>query len=406
MQKMKRTDINLDKRRQVMSRSIKLGHCVCNPKLPCPCPLFKEKDTCMCAGEHVPEEVAPAAVRLTEYVRSAGCSGKISQKDLHAVLSRLPKIDDPRVLVGLSTGDDAGVFELTPDLLLVQTVDVFTPVVDDPFTFGQIAACNSLSDVYAMGGRPLTALSIVGFPIHILPGEVLSEILRGGMSVLQEAGAALVGGHSLDDEEIKAGFAVTGLVARDRLTANRGAQPGDELILTKPLGTGIITLATQLGRASDAARAAAVASMTTLNKAAAEIMARHGARACTDVTGFGLLGHLARMVCESGVTAEIHADMLPLFPEVLEYADAGFFSGANERNAEYSAAITEIAADVPAPLRALLYDAQTSGGLLIALPADRADDAWAEMHKAGLRQAAIIGRVTAKSGGRIRVVAA
>ena len=400
---MTRSDINLEKRRQVMGRSIKLGHCVCNPKLPCPCPTFKEKDTCLCAGEHVPADPAAPAVRLTDYVRSAGCSGKISQRELHAVLSRLPPVTDPRVLVGLSTGDDAGVYELTPDLLLVQTVDVFTPVVDDPFTFGRIAACNSLSDVYAMGGRPLTALSMVGFPIHKLPGEALSEILRGGMAVLQEAGAALLGGHSLDDEEIKAGFAVTGLVQRDKLASNSGAKPGDALILTKPLGTGIITLATQLGRASEAARAAAVDSMTTLNKSAAEIMARHGAHACTDVTGFGLLGHLARMVKESGVTAEIHAGALPLLPDVLELAAAGIFSGANERNAEYSASITEVAADVQAPLRALLYDAQTSGGLLIALPAGQADAALAVMRTAGLAQAARIGLVTEASKGRIRV---
>ncbi|HOW96587.1 MAG TPA: selenide, water dikinase SelD [Kiritimatiellia bacterium] len=400
---MTRSDINAEKRRQVMGRSIKLGHCVCNPKLPCPCPTFKEKDTCLCAGEHVPADPAAPAARLTEHVRSAGCSGKISQKDLHAVLSRLPKIDDPRVLVGLSTGDDAGVYELTPDLLLVQTVDVFTPVVDDPFTFGRIAACNSLSDVYAMGGRPLTALSIVGFPIHVLPGTALSEILRGGMSVLQEAGATLLGGHSLDDEEVKAGFAVTGLVKREQLAANSGARPGDALILTKPLGTGIITLATQLGRASDAARAAAAASMTTLNKSAAEIMVRHGAHACTDVTGFGLLGHLARVVRESGVTAEIRADALPLLPDVLGLAAAGVFSGANERNAEYSADITDIESGVPAPLRALLFDAQTSGGLLIALPADRAEAALAEMRAAGLAQAALIGRITEASDGQIRV---
>lgn len=400
---MTRSDINLEKRRTVMSRSIRLGHCVCNPKLPCPCPIFREKDTCLCAGEHMPEDQPADQIRLTEYVRSAGCSGKISQKDLQQILSTLPPVSDPRLLVGLSSGDDAGVFQLTPDTLIVQTVDVFTPVVDDAYDFGRIAACNSLSDIYAMGGRPVTALSIVGFPIHILPHAMLAALLRGGLAVLQEAGAILVGGHSLDDEEIKAGFAVTGLIEKKALVTNAAARPGDRLILTKPLGTGIITLATQLGRASEAARQAAVASMTTLNRAASEIMIRHGAHACTDVTGFGLLGHLGRMVRESGVTAEVQADTLPLLPDVLHYAQEGLYSGANERNADYSRDFTELASGIPPELRAVLYDAQTSGGLLMALPEDRAEPALSDLRQTGLNQAAVVGHVIERSDGRVRV---
>ncbi|MDD5706686.1 MAG: selenide, water dikinase SelD, partial [Kiritimatiellae bacterium] len=190
------------KRQRVMARSIKLGHCVCDPAKPCPCPVFHKHGVCMCAGEHLPSAADAGAVRLTRHVRSAGCASKIGQQDLHAVLATLPPVSDPRLLVGTATADDAGVFELQPGLLIVQTVDVFTPGVDDPFLFGRIAGCNSLSDVYAMGGRPVTALSVIGFPIYSLPHSAMSEILRGGMDALAEAGAVLLGGHSLNDEEV------------------------------------------------------------------------------------------------------------------------------------------------------------------------------------------------------------
>ncbi|MEI6218840.1 MAG: selenide, water dikinase SelD, partial [bacterium] len=198
----------MEKRKRVMARSIKLGHCVCDPRKPCPCPLLKEKNVCTCAGERVQSGKASGRVRLTDYVRSAGCASKIGQKDLHAVLAGLPVVQDPRILVGMATADDAGVFKLASGVTVVQTVDVFTPGVDDPYLFGRIAACNSLSDVYAMGGTPVTALSIIGFPIEKLPHAVMSDILRGGMDTLKEAGTILLGGHSINDEEIKFGFAV------------------------------------------------------------------------------------------------------------------------------------------------------------------------------------------------------
>jgi selenide,water dikinase len=386
-----------------MARSIKLGHCVCDPRQLCPCALFKEKNVCTCAGERVPLDEPGKKVRLTEYVRHAGCASKVSQKDLHEVLKKLPAVNDPRLIVGTATADDAGVFELTPDITIVQTVDVFTPGVDDPYTFGRIAACNSLSDVYAMGGRPVTALSIIGFPIERLPHEVMAEIIRGGMDVLAEADTILLGGHSINDEEVKFGFAVTGLVGASEIITNAGAKPGDVLILTKPLGTGIVSLAAQIGRASQEAIDAMGQSMTALNRRAAEIMVKHGASACTDVTGFGLLGHLAQMVIESKVTAEIWCDRLPLFPGVSDYVRQGMYSGANERNADYSAPLTEFAGDISEETKAILYDAQTSGGLLIAFPREKADGALEEMKRAGVRQAAVVGRIIGSSKGKISV---
>jgi len=388
-----------------MARSIKLGHCVCDPRNPCPCPLFKEKNVCTCAGERVPLDEPKTAVRLTEYVRNAGCASKVSQKDLHEVLKSLPPVADPRLLVGTATADDAGVFRLTPETTVVQTVDVFTPGVDDPFTFGRIAAANSLSDVYAMGGRPVTALSIIGFPIERLPHEVMTEIIRGGLTGLTEAGTILLGGHSINDEEIKFGFAVTGLIRNDELVTNAGARPGDVLVLTKPLGTGIVSLAAQIGRASAESVEAILASMTFLNRAAAEVMVRNGATACTDVTGFGLIGHLAQLAIQSRVTAEIWLDELPLFPGVLDYARQGMYSGANERNAEFSAAITDFEDGIGEERKAVVFDAQTSGGLLIAFPPDKAEPALAEMRRAGIARATAVGRIVGPSKGGIHIIA-
>ena len=396
------TPQEIEKRKQVMGRSIKLGHCVCEPAKPCPCPLFQEKNVCLCAGEHLPVDDA-VPVKLTEHVRSAGCASKIGQKDLDIVLSQLPVANDPRLLVGAATGDDAGVFEIRPGLLLVQTVDVFTPGVDDPYTFGRIAACNSLSDVYAMGGTPVTALTIIGFPIHTLPHRAMAAILKGGLDVLAEAGAVSVGGHSINDEEVKFGMAVTGIVERDKLTTNAAARAGDVLILTKPLGVGMIALAGQLGRASEASLKAAADFMSTLNKTAAEVMNRHGVRACTDITGFGLLGHLCRMMMESASGAEIDFDSLPLLPGVMAYAEAGIYSGANERNATFVEGQVAFDARLSPAQRAVLYDAQTSGGLLIAIRAEEAEALLSDLHASGVAAARAIGRVTALDKPRIRV---
>ena len=393
----------MEKRKRVMARSIRLGHCVCDPRKPCPCPLFNEKNICTCAGETLPAPGTGTPVRLTDHVRNAGCASKIGQKELHAILERLPPVKDPRLLVGMATADDAAVFRIAPGLNLVQTVDVFTPVVDDPFLFGRIAACNSLSDVYAMGGTPVTALSIIGFPIESLPPGAMADILRGGIEALAEAGAVLVGGHSINDEEVKFGFAVTGVVPEAAIVTNAGAQPGDVLILTKPLGTGIVALAERLGKADAVSGRAAAASMGALNKAAAEVMARRRATACTDVTGFGFIGHLSRIAIESAVTAEIWFDRLPLLPGVMNYAAQGIYSGAKERNAEYSAQRTRMESGVTDEMQAVLFDAQTSGGLLMALPAGEAEAALGDLHAAGVASAAIVGRIIEKSEGLIRI---
>jgi selenide,water dikinase len=386
-----------------MARSRRLGHCICDPRKPCPCDLLREKDVCLCAGERLAPEPASAVVALTKLVKNAGCASKIAPADLARVLARLPAVDDPRILVGTRTADDAGVFQISPDLCLVQTVDVFTPCVDDPYEFGRIAACNSLSDVYAMGGTPLTALSIIGYPIQSLGDEWMYRMLRGGMEALAEAEVALVGGHSISDEEIKLGFSITGVIEADAIITNAGAQPGDALILTKPIGTGIIAFAAQLGRASAESLRAAAESMMTLNRAASDIMRRFGAHACTDVTGFGLLGHLANVVRESGVTAEIWWDAVPTLPSARDYAAQGMISGAAERNREFAGGLVEVTDGTPEDALDLLYDAQTSGGLLISTADCCANEMVAELRAAGCAEAIVIGRVTAKSKGGVVV---
>lgn len=292
-----------EKRKRIMQRSIRLGHCICDAAKPCPCDLFKQKDICLCAGERL--EVPSGPVALTRLVEKAGCASKIDQAFLKATLQGLPSLDDPRVLVGMPAGDDAGVYELDDGTALVQTVDVFTPSVDDPYQFGQVAAANSLSDIYAMGGRPVTALSIIGFPVRKVSDSVLRQILRGGIDKMKEAGVPVIGGHSIDDDQIKAGFAVTGIIDKNRVATNAGARVGDVLILTKPLGTGIVAFARQIGRAKEESLAAAVRSMTALNRSAAGQMERHQVHSCTDVTGFGLMGHLSEMALRSGVDVEI-----------------------------------------------------------------------------------------------------
>jgi len=391
--------IDIDKRRKVMQRSIKLGHCICNPKQSCPCEIFKEKDICPCAGERL--EQAVEEVALTSLVEKAGCASKINQNDLKKVLAGLPEITDPRILVGTNTCDDAGVFQLDETTAIVQTVDVFSPCVDDPYTFGQIAAANSLSDIYAMGGKPLTALSIIGFPIETLSHRVMTQMLRGGMDKLREAGVVVVGGHSINDENPKFGYAVTGIVDSSRIITNDKALPGDALVLTKPLGVGIISFANQVGRASKAALDAATQSMTELNKTAAEVMVEMGITCATDVTGFGLLGHLGEIVFQSGVTAEVYVDQVPVFDEVMDYVSQGVISGGVERNREYASARVAAAEDVGEEITHVLYDPQTSGGLLICVPFEKADAFVSLLKEKGVQHAAVIGKITEKSNGKI-----
>ncbi len=384
-----------------MQRSIRLGHCICDPKKPCPCDLFKEKDICLCAGERL--ESPTGEVQLTQLVEKAGCASKIDQAFLKQVLKDLPAVDDPRVLVGIPAGDDAGVYDMGDGTALVQTVDVFTPSVDDPYKFGQVAAANSVSDIYAMGGTPMTAVSVLGFPVRKVPDETMNRILSGGIDKMNEAGVAIIGGHSINDSEIKAGFAVTGTIKTDKIVTNAAAKPGDVLILTKPLGTGIVAFASQIGRAKEESVEATAASMTTLNKKASQLMVKFGAHACTDVTGFSLMGHLSEMALSSGVDVEIIWDDIPFFPGVIEYAAAGILPGAIERNKE-SCGEKIVPSDVlPQEMVDMCYDAQTSGGLLIAIAEKDADDLLKALHKEGISAAAIVGSVSAKGSGLVHI---
>jgi selenide,water dikinase len=291
---------------------------------------------------------------------------------LDRVLAKLPRQSDANVLVGFDTNDDAGVYQLAPDLALVQTVDFFTPIVDDPYTFGQIAAANALSDVYAMGGRPISALSIVGFPNKEEGLEILEKILQGGFAKMQEAGCAMIGGHSIGDEEIKFGYAVTGLVHPQRILINSAARPGDQLVLTKRLGTGIISTALKKGAASISAVKAASESMCALNRAASEAALQFDVHSATDITGFGLLGHAREMAAGSKVSLVIDSTKIEFLTEAVEYSRSGFLPGGLKRNVDFIGGCVEFASRVPEEVRNLLFDPQTSGGLLFSVAAQDA----------------------------------
>lgn len=391
---------DLAKRRQVMARSQALGHCICDVAKPCPCDTFIQHDRCPCAGERP----APAAgpVRLTQHVRNAGCASKIGKGDLQRILAGLPELDDARVVVGRAAGDDAGVIMLSPERASVLTVDVFTPPVDDPYAFGRIAAANSVSDIYAMGATPECALSIIGFPIHDLPGEAMREILRGGLDVMHEAGVPVIGGHSLNDSEVKAGFAVLGTCARDAYVRNAGARVGDVLVISKPVGGGFLGFANQLGICPPDALAAWTVSMGRLNRVAGEAMVRRGASAATDLTGFGLLGHLVEIAKAGEVAIELDLDALPLFPGVPELARREVWPGAVERNREaVPAAHLDLAGLAPAQ-QALLYAPETSGGIMAFLAPGQVEAYRADCAAGGV-ETWIIGRVSgAHAGGLIR----
>jgi selenide, water dikinase len=314
---------------------------------------------------------------------------------LDSVLGRLARQHDPNVLVGFETADDAGVYQLTPELALVQTVDFFTPIVDDPYTFGQIAATNALSDIYAMGGRPISALALVCFPDG---GElkILEEMLAGGLSKMVEANCTVIGGHSIRDDEIKLGYAVTGTIHPQRVLANRGALAGNRLIFTKALGTGVISTAIKRGKADVAWIRDAVRSMTTLNKAAAETATQGFAvDALTDVTGFGFIGHAREMAMASGVSMRIRASQVPLLEGAVECVRAGFVPGGLKANRSFAESCVEFADNVPEEIRTLLYDPQTAGGLLIAVAASDAERLLAELRASGIN-AAEVGEVVPK----------
>ncbi len=390
---------DLEKRKLIMQRSIKLGHCICNPKEPCPCDLFKDKNVCLCAGERL--EDTGEKIKLTKFVENAGCASKINQNDLKIVLAGLPKTEDPRVLVSADTCDDAGVFKISNDLALVQSVDVFTPSVDDPYTFGQIAAANSVSDIYAMGGLPLTALSIIGFPIETMSHRIMNQILRGGVDKMKEAGVSIVGGHSIKDNEVKFGFAVTGTINPKKIITNNKAQPGDILVLTKPIGTGVIGFASQIGKASAESLNTISRSMAELNKIPADVMMDMEVKTATDVTGFGLMGHLSEIAAQSKVTIEIFADQVPVFSGVFDYIRQGMISGAIERNKEFASQYVTASPEVKEERETVLYDPQTSGGLLIAIHPDGAEELVSRLKKKGIDFTTVIGSVVSKSDGQI-----
>lgn len=305
-------------------------------------------------------------------VKAGGCASKLSPGILERVLQKVPRFACENVLVGYDTSDDAGVYRLTPDLALVQTVDFFTPVVDDPYTFGAIAATNAISDIYAMGGRPICAVSIVAYPAK---GDLdaLTAIMTGGADKMQQAGCAVLGGHSVNDDEPKFGYAVSGLIHPDQIKTNTGARPGDALVFTKKIGTGVISTALKRGIADPAHVAASVESMTTLNRAACEAMLNYEVHACTDVTGFGLIGHTREMAMGSNVTIAIEVASIRFLPGAADYARQGAVPGGQKNNYEFASCVVEKTRDISPEIETLLYDPQTAGGLLISLPSDEAD---------------------------------
>lgn len=311
---------------------------------------------------------------------------------------------DPNLIVGFDSFDDAGVYRLTDDLAIIQTVDFFTPVVDNPYDFGRIAAANALGDVYAMGGKPVTAMNLVCFPSRSMDLAILRDILRGGMDKLHEAEVTLVGGHSVDDPELKYGLSVTGVIHPCKIVLNSGAVPGDSLILTKPLGTGIINTAIKAGMADEKAIGMVTEQMAALNRRASQLMQEVGVHACTDVTGFGLLGHACEMVQNNSIGIEISCSAVPIFAGSIEFARMGVVPGGAFRNKAFRAAMVEFAAGVPQWAPDILFDPQTSGGLLISTSPEKAKVLLEKLHYTDHREAAIIGEIVAEPKGKISVV--
>jgi selenide, water dikinase len=350
-------------------------------------------------------------VRLTTTAKAEGCAAKLSPSVLDAALKRLPPQIDPNVIVGFETSDDAAVYRLTDDLAIVQTVDFFTPILDDPGLFGQVAAANALSDVYAMGGRPISALTILAFPATGAP-ELLEQILCGGLAKMTEANCTVVGGHSIRDDEPKFGYAVTGVIDPQRIWKNVGARPGDILIFTKALGTGVISTALKQGQAEKGWVAGATASMTRLNRDAAaalhEIDGAHPLEerpihAVTDVTGFALLGHAREMAIGSAVSMRLDHARMEYLPGAIEAARRGFFSGGMKNNRGFVEGCTAFAPSVPDEFRALLFDPQTSGGLLVSVAPESADATLAAMQRRNV-PGRIVGEVTARRSPLLEVV--
>ena len=350
-----------------------------------------------------PDPPHTPTIRLTQTARRAGCAAKHPPGYLLPLLRGLPAVTDPRVLVGSNTADDAAVIRLDAERALVFTTDFFTPIVDDPFDFGQVAAANALSDVYAMGGTPLSALGIVGFPDATLPAAVLAESLRGGALKAKEAGIDVVGGHTIKTDEPIYGLAVVGEIHPDRIVANAGARPGDQLVLSKPLGLGIVTTANKQDRDSRGAIGEAIRLMTTLNRAACEAMLEIGVHAATDITGFGLLGHLRNVCAASGVSARIDAAAVPVMDAARAYGAEGIAPGGTHANRRFLADWVNWGAGVTDDEQLLLCDAQTSGGLLMAVPAGRGPELVAALERRGTPAAALVGEITDGPAGRMEV---
>jgi selenide,water dikinase len=323
--------------------------------------------------------------------------------DLDKALCGLALPTDPNVIVGLDRADDAGVYKISDDLALIQTVDFFTPIVDDPYWFGQIAASNALSDVYAMGGVPKTAMNLVAFPAKDMAISILRRIIEGGLDKMREAGAVLVGGHTVEDAELKYGLSVTGFVHPDRVLTKKNLKPGDRLILTKPVGTGIITTAIKAGLASMEITDQVTRTMAELSNKAAEVMTLYPVHACTDITGFGLLGHLSEMVVGSGWGLRVAASSVPLFPRTLEYAAMGLIPAGAYRNRDFRLSMVDFESTVSRILQDVLFDPQTSGGLLISVAPESADHLLNALKAKGVQDAAVVGEVLAEPKERIIV---
>lgn len=355
------------------------------------------------SAEEAPIISVGKEIKLTHFTHGLGCACKLRPQNLEEVLSSFAAITDPNVLVGINTSDDAAVYRLSDSLAIVQTVDFFTPIVDDPYHFGAIAATNSLSDIYAMGGRPIFALNIVGFPEKRLPMQVLKQILQGAADKAHEAGIEILGGHTVEDSEPKFGLTVTGTIHPQKVWTNAGAQPGDALILTKPIGLGIITTGIKRGLVNEDIEALAIHIMSRLNKDAAQVGKNYTIHACTDVTGFGLLGHLKEMTAGSKVNATIYVESVPFIPEARELAAADVIPGGTRANMEYVAPYVRWGDAVSEIDRVLLCDAQTSGGLILAVPQNEEDALLADLVQRGLTDTQIIGEMTEAGKGMITV---
>ncbi len=333
------------------------------------------------------------SIRLTQTVKGAGCAAKLAPADLDRALCGLDLPVDENLIIGIERADDAGVYRISDDLALVQTLDFFPPMVDDPHFFGRIAAANALSDIYAMGGIPKTAMNIVAFPSKTLDISVLRSVIEGGLYTMREAGVVLVGGHTVDDNELKYGLSVTGFIDPQKILTKKSLRIGDKLLLTKPLGTGIVCTAIKAGMAGTEVTERVTKAMATLNREAALTMANYSVSACTDITGFGFLGHLAEMVVDSGAGISIQSNSVPIYPEALEWAAMGLIPAGAYNNRKFRGEFVSFTPDLTQRMQDILFDPQTSGGLLIAVSPGEAHDLQKSLINRGMFDTAIVGEV-------------